>query len=189
LIRVRVTSAVVSALLLALCVVVLVGCATSSSPASPGQRSASSARADAVTPLAPLPAPTGLARTDPALWAAVQFERAHCAWNWHQTRQAYVAGQQALATASYGRQVAAASDPVSWRDQVMGQKQTVICIVSDAVRDLDAPTTGTAVYVRMSVNTQITSTLGTFAGGEQIASWLVVRTAAGWQVAGSFEGG
>ena len=186
-IRVRLTSAAVSALVLVLLVVALTGCASTTADTT---KATVATPADArSTLLAPSPAPSGLARTDPPVWAAVGFERAHCAWNWHQTQQRYLAGQQALATASYGKQLAAAADPVSWRDTVVGQKQTVTCTVSDAVRDVDAPTTATAVYIRMSVNTQITSTLGTFAGGEQIASWLVVRTAAGWRVAGSFEGG
>ena len=63
------------------------------------------------------------------------------------------------------------------------------CVVSGAARFADAPTTATAVYVRMTVNSEITSTLGTFAGGQRTASWLVRRVGGRWLVAGSFEGG
>ena len=172
--------------LLTLILLALTGCASTTDASTQDAARSASRRA---TQLASSLAPSVQARTDAPVWVAAQFEHAHCAWNWQHPRQAYLAAQQKLATADYARQLAVASDPVSWRDQVLAQKQTVTCTVSDATRDADAPTTTTAVYVRMSVNTEITSTLGAFAGGEQIASWLVVRTAAGWRVAGSFEGG
>lgn len=183
-IRVRLTSTAVSVLLLLLLILALTGCA--SSQTAPRRPTASSTRP---TLLAPTPASTALARTDPAVWAAVQFEQAHCAWSWRQSRQSYLAGQQKLATPAYAAQLAAASDPVTWRNLVQVQKQTVTCTVSDAARDTDAPSSPTTVYARMALDTEITSTLGTFAGGQRIAFWLVTRTASGWRVAGSFEGG
>ena len=52
-----------------------------------------------------------------------------------------------------------------------------------------SPATAAAVYVRITVDSEITSTLGTFAGSQRIASWLVRRAGGRWLVAGSFEGG
>lgn len=117
------------------------------------------------------------------------FEQAHCGWDWHESQRAYLAGQRKLATAPYGAQLAAAADPTSWQQGVIDQKQTVTCVISGAARFADAPAAAAAVYVRMTVNSEITSTLGTFAGGQRTASWLVRRVGGRWLVAGSFEGG
>ena len=77
----------------------------------------------------------------PAVPVAVQFERAHCGWSWRESREAYLAGQQQLATISFARQLAGASDPVTWDEEVIAQKQTVSCTVHNAVRMVDAPST------------------------------------------------
>lgn len=174
------------ALLLVLLVLVVTAVTGCAAHAGSGPSRAAPAR---LSLLAPSPVRGGPAQRDPAVWAAVVFERAHCAWDWHETPQAYLGRQQKLATAGYAARLAAASDPVSWRNVVVAQKQTVTCTIVGPSRVVGAPSTADTVYVRMTVNTEITSTLGTFAVAQQIASWLVARTGRGWLVAGSFEGG
>lgn len=184
-IRTRVTSAAVYTLLMLALVLALTGCSLGSTP-SRATRPVHPPR-----PVSRTTAPAVITHSssEPAVVAAVLFERAHCAWNWHEPRQAYLSAQQRLATSTYAAQLAAASDPTSWRDGVVAQKQTVACTVSDAARAVDAPSSASTVYVRMTVNTEITSTLGTFAGGQRIDSWLLRRVANRWLVAGTFEGG
>lgn len=178
----RLVAALLWTLVLVLLVLPLAGCArstgSSTSPSSP----------PAVT-LAPSAAVTGLARTDPAVWAAVRFEQAHCSWDWRRPLRAYVATQQALAAPIYGQQIAATADAVSWRHEVVAGRQQVTCTVSEAHRLVGAPSTSSTVYVRMSVAEQVTSTMGDFAGGDKIASWLVQRVGGRWLVAGTFDGG
>ena len=161
----------------------------SSSAQSPTSAVPSTRSTVSSTLLAPSPVSVAQVSSDPALQVAVLFERAHCGWDWHEIQRDYLAGQQKLATETYGTQLAAAADPTSWQQGVLGEKQTVTCVVSGAARFDDAPTTATAVYVQMTVNSEITSTLGTFAGGQRTASWLVRRVGGRWLVAGSFEGG
>jgi hypothetical protein len=139
--------------------------------------------------LAPSAVPTTPAGTDPALWAAVKFERAHCTWDWRQPMATYIRSQQSLATPAYAKQIAAAADPVAWRGQVVATKQTVTCSVTGRTRVVNAPNTARAVYVRVTVEEHVTSTMGTFDGGVQIASWLLRRIGDQWLVAGTFEGG
>jgi hypothetical protein len=183
--RSRLATTVLYALLLTVVVLPLASC--SRSPARPAPSVSSPAPSS--TLLAPPPVSAALAHTDPAVGAAVLFEQAHCAWDWHQTRQAYLVGQQRLATSDYVARLAAASDPIAWRDGVVAQKQTVACTVSGAHRAVGAPSTARTVYARMTVNTEVTSTLGTFASGPRIVAWLVELVAGRWLVAGSFEGG
>lgn len=184
-IRTRVTSAAVYTLLMLAIVLALTGCSRSSTPAPRAQPVSQPRTPVRITP----PAAPNPASAEPAVAAAVRFERAHCAWNWREPRQTYVSAQQKLATPAYAAHLAAASDPTSWRDGVVAQKQTVACTISDAARAVDAPSTSSTVYVRMTVNTEITSTLGTFAGGQRIDSWLMRRVANHWLVSGTFEGG
>ena len=176
----RLSGALIWTLVLVLIVLAVAGCSrrdeTSTTPSPP---------APAVSPT---PASV-VARTDPAVWAAVRFEQAHCSWDWRRPLAGYVAAQQALATARYGQQLAVAADPVSWRHEVLADRQQVNCTVSAAHRLVGAASTSTSVYVRMSVAEQITSTMGSFAGGDSIASWLVQRVAGQWLVAGTFTGG
>lgn len=169
-------------LLIALLVLAMTGC--SRVPTS----STSSSAPPAVT-LAPSPASARLAQTDPAVWAAVLFERAHCAWDWRRPLTAYIAAQQALAIPAYGNQLAARTDPVSWRREVVAGRQQVTCTVSRAQRLVGAPSTSTTVYVRMSVEEQVTSAMGSFDGGPKLAAWRVELVDRHWLVAGSFEGG
>lgn len=183
--RTRLASAAVYFMLLVL--LPLVSCSSTPAPAKSRERTTRSSGPS--TLLAPSPVSASPVSADPALQAAVLFEQAHCGWDWHESQRAYLAGQQQLATASYGAQLAAAADPTSWQHGVIEQKQTVTCVISGAARFADAPATTTAVYVRMTVNSEITSTLGTFAGGQRIASWLVRRVGGRWLVAGSFDGG
>ena len=180
----RLSGALIWTLVLVLIVLAAAGCTgsdeTSTTPSPP---------APAVSP-APSAAGTALARTDDlAVWAAVRFEQAHCSWDWRRPLAGYVAAQQELATARYGQQLAAGADPVSWRHEVLSDRQQVSCTVSAAHRLAGAASTSTRVYVRMSVAEQITSTMGSFAGGDRIASWLVQRVAGRWLVAGTFTGG
>lgn len=178
----RVVAALVWTLVIVVLVLPLAGCARSAAPAT------SPSSPPAVT-LAPSAAATGLASTDPAVWAAVRFEQAHCSWDWRRPLVSYVAAQQQLATAAYGQHVAAIADPVSWRQEVVAGRQQVTCTVSAAHRLVGAPSTSSTVYVRMSVAEQVTSTMGDFAGGDKIASWLVQRVDGRWLVAGTFDGG
>ena len=184
--RTRLASAAVHVLLL-LVLLPLVSCSSAPAPAKSAVRSNRSA--DSLTLLAPSPVSAAQISSDPALQAAVLFEQAHCGWDWHESQRAYLHGQQRLATATYGAQLAAAADPTSWQQGVIDQKQTVTCVIGGAARFDGAPSTAAAVYVRMTVNSEITSTVGTFAGGQRIASWLVRRVGGRWMVAGSFEGG
>ncbi len=139
--------------------------------------------------LAPSPAGDTLARTDPAVWAAVRFEQTRCSWDWRRPLTAYVAAQQPLATPQYRGQLAAEIDAVSWLGEVVAARQQVTCTVSAPHRLVGAPSTATSVYVRMSVTEQVTSTLGSFTGGGRTASWLVRRINGRWLVAGTFTGG
>lgn len=178
----RVTNSMLWWLLLVLIVLAMTGCsASSTSSATPSS--------PAAVTLAPAPASGGLARTDPAVWAAVRFEQVHCAWDWRHPLADYVTAQQALATPAYGKQLAAGADPTSWRKEVVAGQQQVTCTVSTPHRLVGAPSTSTSVYVRMSVDEQITSTMGSFDGGQSIASWRVQNTAGLWLVAGPFQGG
>ncbi len=178
----RVLAALVWTLVFIVLALPLAGCARSAGS------STSTSSPPAVT-LAPSAAASGLARTDPAVWAAVRFEQAHCSWDWRRPLGVYVAAQQQLATPAYGQQIAATADPVSWRQEVVVGQQQVTCTVSQAHRLVGAPSTSSTVYVRMSVAEQVTSTLGDFAGGDKITSWLVQRVAGRWLVAGTFDGG
>lgn len=139
--------------------------------------------------LAPRAVPSSLARTDPAVWAAVRFEQAHCSWNWKQPLASYVAAQRALATAQYGRQLAAEADPVSWRQEVIAGQQTVTCSVTAAHRLVGAPTSPTLVYTRLTITENVTSTLGSFSGGERLVSLRVQLVDGRWLVAGPYTGG
>jgi hypothetical protein len=178
----RIGAAVIWALVLVLVVFPLAGCPRSQTT------STTSSRSSAVS-LAPSPAADSLARTDPAVWAAVRFEQAHCSWDWRRPLQTYIAAQQALATLGYGRQLAAAADPASWQQEVVVGKQQVRCTVSAPTRLGGAPSTSTSVYVRMSVHEHVTSTMGSFDGGARIASWFVSLVDGRWLVAGAFIGG
>ncbi len=179
----RISAAVIWALVLLVVLLPLAGCSRSQTTST-----TSTTRSSAVS-LAASPAADSLARTDPAVWAAVRFEQAHCSWDWRQPRQTYIAAQQALATAAYGRQLAADADPASWRQEVVAGKQQVRCTVTAPTRLGGAPSTSTSVYVRMSVREHVTSTMGSFDGGDKIASWLVSLVDGHWLVAGTFAGG
>jgi hypothetical protein len=178
----RLASTLMWALVLMLIAAALTGCsrAGSSSPTS---------SVPAVPSLAPTPADTALAHTDPAVWAAVRFEQAYCSWDWRRPQASYVAEQQELTTPEFATQLAAAADPVSWRDEVVAEHQQVTCTASDAQRLVGAPTSATTVYVRMDVDEQVSSTMGSFDAGQKVASWRVERSGGQWLVAGSFEGG
>jgi hypothetical protein len=175
--------ALIWTLVLVLIVLAMTGCTRSEAASS------LSTSATTSVPLAPSPASNALARTDPAVWAAVRFEQAHCSWDWRQPRVAYVAAQQALATPRYGTQLATQADPVAWRNEVVADRQQVTCTVSAPHRLVGAPSTATSVYVRMSVAEQVSSTMGGFDGGDSIASWQVQRVASRWLVTGTFTGG
>lgn len=175
-----------SALLLAILVLLLVpltGCHAGGQPAS-GPSTATAAVALALSP-----AGSGLSRSDPAVWAAVQFELAHCRWDWRQPQAAYVAMQRLYATAAYGAQLAGSADTGSWQNEVVAEHQVVTCTVTSAHRTIGAPSTATHVYVRMTASAQISSSQGDFTAGDASASWLVVLTSGHWLVSGPFEGG
>lgn len=180
----RVSATIVWVLLLSLVVLAMAGCslrsATTSSSSSTAARSAA---------LAPSPVPTRQLAGDPALAAAVAFERAHCAWTWRQPMASYVAAQQVLATPAYRSRIAAEADPVSWRTEVVAEQQSVTCTVSAAHRLVGAPSTSTRVYTRLTVTEHITSTMGNFTGGQQLVSWLVQLVDGHWLVAVPFSGG
>src|SRR4051794_34182679 len=133
----RIGAAVIWALILVLVVLPMAGCSRSQTT------SRTSTRSSAVS-LAPSPAADSLAHTDPAVWAAVRFEQAHCSWDWRRRLQTYIAAQQALASAVYGHQLAAAADPASWRQEVVAGRQQVRCTVSAPTRLGDAPSTSTS---------------------------------------------
>jgi len=139
--------------------------------------------------LAPTPVSSPLARSDPAVWAAVRFEQAYCAWDWRRPQASYVNQQQQLATPQFGVQLAADADPVSWREEVVAEQQQVTCTITQAQRLVGAPSTATAVYVRMNVDEHVNSTMGSFDAGQKLASWRVQDRGGQWLVAGSFEGG
>lgn len=139
--------------------------------------------------LAPSAVPGSLARTDPAVWAAVRFEQAHCSWTWTQPLAGYVTAQRALATTQYGQQLAAAADPVSWREEVVTGRQTVTCSITAAHRLVGAPTSPTSVYTRLTTTEHITSALGDFSGGERLVSLHVQLADGRWLVAGPYTGG
>jgi hypothetical protein len=178
----RLSDALVWTLVLVLIVLAMTGCARS------GATSTSTLSTSAAAP-APEPTSTEPASTDPAVWAAVRFGQAQCSWDWRRPRLVYVAALQALATPSYGAQLASQVDPVAWQREVVAGRQQVSCTVSAPRRLLGAPSTAASVYVRMSVTEQVSSALGTFVGGDRIASWLVQRVAGRWLVAGTFSGG
>ena len=125
--RTRLASWAVYFLLLLLILLPLVSC--SSSAPSPNSAVPSTRSAVSSTLLAPTPVSAAQVSSDPALGVAVLFERAHCGWDWHESQRAYLAGQQKLATAAYGAQLAAAADPTSWQQGVLDEKQTVTCVV------------------------------------------------------------
>lgn len=180
----RVTGAVMWTLLLCLIALAVTSCRRASAP-FPVQRSTTTTTT--MTPAAATSSPTP--RVDPAVGAAVGFEQRWCSWTWRTPRASYVAAQQQLATPGYARELAAASDPVSWRREVVAGRQTVTCTITAAQRLIGAPSTSTSVYVRMSAAEQITSTLGSFSGGTRIVSWLVRLVDDRWLVAAAFNGG
>lgn len=139
--------------------------------------------------VAPTPVRSALAQSDPAVWAAVLFEQAYCTWDWRRPQATYVAQQQQLATPQFGVQLAAGSDPVSWREEVVAEQQQVTCTITQAQRLVGAPSTATAVYVRMTVDEHVNSTMGSLDAGQKLASWRIQRSGGQWLVAGSFEGG
>jgi hypothetical protein len=178
----RLAGALVWTIVLMLLTVALTGCSRSGA--------ASPATTPSLSPsLAPAPVSSTLARTDPAVWAAVRFEQAYCGWDWRRPQATYVAQQQQLATPQFGVQLAADADPVSWREEVVAEQQQVTCTISQAERLVGAPSTDIAVYVRMNVEEQVNSTMGSFDAGQKLASWRVQRSGGQWLVAGSFEGG
>jgi hypothetical protein len=137
----------------------------------------------------PAPAQTDLAHRDPAVWAAVKFELAHCQWDWRSPMAAYVGAQKDYASPEYGQQLAVAVDPTSWQQEVVKEQQVVTCAVSAPRRVLNAPSTASQVYVRMTAVSHITSTLGSFEAGDSTASWVVRLVDGHWLVTGPFEGG
>lgn len=139
--------------------------------------------------LAPSPIATSQIGHDPALAAAVHFEQRHCAWTWRRPLTAYVAAQRSLATTEFGRQLAAAADPGSWHREVILGRQVVTCSVTAAHRLVGAPSTSTSVYTRLAVAEHVTSTMGSFAGGERLASLRVQLVDGRWLVAGPYTGG
>ncbi len=171
--------ALVWTLLLLLIFLVVTGCARS--------RATSTAPAAASTStVTPAPTPASI---DPAVWAAVRFQQAQCSWDWRRPRLVYVTALQALASPPYATQLAARVDPVAWQREVVAGRQQVSCTVTAPHRLLGAPSTPAIVYVRMSVAEQVSSTMGTFDGGNRIVSWLVQHIAGRWLVAGTFSGG
>jgi hypothetical protein len=130
-----------------------------------------------------------LSQTDPAAWAGVQFQLAHCRWDWRQPLAVYVGAQRAFATPAYGVQLASLADPVSWQVEVVAEQQLVTCTVRDPRRVPNAPSTSTSVYVRMTVASHVVSTRGSFDTGTTTASWRVDLVAGKWLVAGPFTGG
>ncbi|SOD72935.1 hypothetical protein SAMN05892883_2248 [Jatrophihabitans sp. GAS493] len=154
-------------------------------PAAPEPRSALSTSTSAL----PQPALTELAHTDPAVWAAVEFELEHCAWNWQIPMATYIGAQQVFASPEYGQQIAAEADPASWQQEVIQEREVVTCTVTGPARVQNAPSTATQVYVRMTANSHITSTLGSFDSGLATASWVVQLAGGHWRVTGPFEGG
>lgn len=161
------------------------GCTSGPTDPDPSQ----SASPSAVT-LAPAPvSSTGAAAADPAVWAAVRFEQAHCAWDYRQPLAAYVAAQRALATAAYGRELAAETDTASWRQEVVAGRQVVTCDVTDARRLVGAPSTATTVYTRLTASAHITSSMGSFDAGDRLVSLRVELVDGHWLVAGPYTGG
>lgn len=131
----------------------------------------------------------GLAVRDPAVWVAVEFEAAHCQWDWREPLAAYVAAQQRYASPRYARQIAVAADPVSWAEEVVGSHESVTCTVSGPRRAADAPSTGSRVYARVTTDEQVVSAAGSFDVGAGQDAWVVQRLGGRWLVTGPFVGG
>lgn len=184
-------SAVLSTVVLVLIALAVSGC--SRGGGATGPEGAVVARGRTTMSRTPGPQVTGPATTDEAVRAAVRFELAHCGWDWRQPLAGYLAAQQAFATPRFDATLAAAADPVSWRKEVLAERQQVTCRVGGARRLPGAPQTPTVAYVRMGVTEQVTSTRGSFVAGHGIASWLVCREPGDhggrWLVDGPFNGG
>lgn len=120
---------------------------------------------------------------------AARFELARCGWDWRRPQAAYIRAQQLFATPAFGAQLARAADPVSWRAEVLAGRQTVTCALRDVRRAVGAPPSATQAYVRVIFAASVVSARGRFETGPGTAAWRVVRTGAGWRVAGPFVGG
>lgn len=176
-----------SALLLML-LVLLVTAATGCNRSLPASRQETAHSTTATVPL-PRPVPADLAAGDPAVWAAVEFELQHCQWDWHTPLAVYVGAQRTYASPEYGQQIAASANQASWQQEVVKEQQAVTCTVSSPIRVPNAPSTAEQVYVRMTADSHITSTRGSFDAGSSTASWIVQLLDGRWLVTGPFEGG
>lgn len=124
-----------------------------------------------------------------AVAAAVRYELTHCSWDWSVPFAVHLAAETALATPTYGLELRARADQVSWRAIVVRQHQVVTCRALDARLEPDAPNTDTTAYVRLVLAMHVDSRLGSFDTGELTASCLMRRIGERWLVAGPFQGG
>lgn len=144
-----------------------------------------SAAAASLTVVGPPPPTDGSG----AVAAAMRYQLAHCAWDWHTPFAAHLAAETSLATPGYARRLRAQADPVTWQAEVVGQRQTVSCTVLDARLALGAPDDAVTAYVRLVVLMHVTSVRGSFDTGELSATCLMRRVDGQWLVNGPFEGG
>lgn len=166
--------------------------ACGTTPSAVMRRSAASTTVQRSAALAsPVPRPVTLptADGDAAVTAAVGYELAHCAWDWRTPFAAHVAAETALATPGYARTLRRQADPVTWRSEVIAQRQSVTCTVLDAALMPDAPNDATTSYVRLMVRMHVSSTRGSFDTGELTASCLMRLVNNRWLIDGPFEGG
>lgn len=161
---------------------------TTSTPVTPAAASMSSGTTRAsVKQAPPFTAPTADAAA--ALRAAVIYERAECTWSWTQPQADYTRRLQHLATRPYARVIAEQADRYAWAHAVVAQRQQVQCTVGSAVVAGEAPNRAGRVYVRVPFTAQVTSTLGSFATGQDIKSWRLIRVSGRWLVDGPSQGG
>lgn len=161
---------------------------STSTPVTPAAAKVSSGTTRASVEQAP-PFTAPAADAAAALRAAVIYERAECTWSWVQPQADYTRRLQNLATRPYARVIAEQSDRYAWAHAVVAQRQQVQCTVGSAVVAGEAPNRPGRVYVRVPFTAQVTSTLGSFATGQDIKSWRLIHVSARWFVDGPSQGG
>lgn len=173
---------------LAVAALVLTGCSvahTRRDPPNPPR--------DASTPT-PAAQPTNTrAGTEPdigaATDAAIAFQLARCAWDWHEPYASYLAAQASAATPRYAAQLRAVDDPESWYAEVVAERQVVDCAVERAWLVSAAPNTASTVYVRLVSAVHVSSRRGSFDTGPLTSAWRLQRVGDRWLVDGPVEGG
>lgn len=180
----RLMHRVIPSLVVLLALLLLVAACGTAAPTANGTDPAPS-----TTTTTTVPPPAPASGTDPAIDSAAAFQLAHCQWDWRTGQQAYLAAQQSRATGEYAAQLATTTNPASWEQEVVGQRQIVTCAVDTARRVPNAPSTSTRVYVRITSTSHVVSTLGSFDTGTTLSAWVVDLVSGSWLVSGTFEGG